>query len=101
MHPPARPIGPCHFCGKMGHLRLYCPARAMAGNQKWYPFQCVCVAGVDVGYRDSKYRAVKCVNSANVIVRDGYSPGTKLREVLIIVIPSLVTPVVGWMLLVQ
>ena len=43
-----RPIGPCHFCGEMGHLRLYCPARATAVSKKWYPSQVECVTGVNV-----------------------------------------------------
>ena len=28
--PFTRPVGPCHFCGEMGHLRLYCPVRVVA-----------------------------------------------------------------------
>ena len=30
----ARPVGPCHFCGEMGHLRLYCPVRTSATSGK-------------------------------------------------------------------
>ena len=44
----ARPVGPCHFCGEMGHLRLHCPVRAAAIGRKWYPFHEDCVVGVDV-----------------------------------------------------
>ena len=40
----SRPVGPCHFCGKMGHLRLYCPVRAAAEGRRWYPFQCETVS---------------------------------------------------------
>ena len=39
-----RPVGPCHFCGEMGHLRLHCPARMAAEGRKWYPFQCETVS---------------------------------------------------------
>ena len=45
-----RPIRPHHFCGGMGHLRLYYLARAAAGNKKWYPSQVECVTSVDVQY---------------------------------------------------
>ena len=41
-------IGPCHFCGEMGHLRLYYPARVAAGNRNWYPSQVECATSVDV-----------------------------------------------------
>ena len=34
MQPGARPIGPCHFCGKMGHLRLFCPAKVAIDGKK-------------------------------------------------------------------
>ena len=47
----ARPVEPCHFCGKMGHLCLYCPARKGAANWKWYPFHVECVAVVNVKCR--------------------------------------------------
>ena len=34
----SRPVGPCHFCGEMGHLRLSCPTRSSMEGKKWYPF---------------------------------------------------------------
>ena len=30
----ARPVGPCHFCGEMGHLRLYCLVRTSGTSGK-------------------------------------------------------------------
>ena len=73
--PPARPVGPCHFCGEMGHLHLYCPARAIAVNRKWYPFQNDSVLGVDVGYNESIYKLAKCVNGVNARASDGCCKG--------------------------
>ena len=58
----ARPVGPCHFCGEMGHLRLHCPARTVATGRKWYPFQADCVVGVDVKHRECKCGVAECVN---------------------------------------
>lgn len=78
--PPARPVRPCHFCGKMGHLLLYCPARAAAASRKWYPFQKECVLGVDVEDRESSYRAVECVNSVNVRSADACCEGKRIAE---------------------
>ena len=48
-----RPVGPCHFCGEMGHLRLYCPPRAAATNSNWYPFQVEHDTGVDLLYKEN------------------------------------------------
>ena len=60
-----RPIGPCHFCGEMGHINLYCLARAAAGNRKWYPLHVDCVTGVDVQYIELMYEGVECVKGAD------------------------------------
>ena len=78
--PPTRPIGPCHFCGEMGHLSLSCPVRAMAVSRKWYPFQRKCVLGVDVEHRKSIYSAAKCVRGVGVRTSDVCCEGIESRE---------------------
>ena len=62
----SRPIGPCHFCGEMGHLRLHCPAKAAVASRKWYPFHADCVAGFDVKHGVCKCRVAKGVNCIGV-----------------------------------
>ena len=52
----SRPVGPCHFCGKMGHLRLYCPVRASKEGKKWYPF--LSKEGVDTVDGSSEVRCI-------------------------------------------
>ena len=64
----ATPIGPCHFCGKLGHLRLHCPVRAAATVRKWCPFQSDCVVGVDVEHGVCKCRVDECVNCTDMKV---------------------------------
>ena len=78
--PPTRPIGPCHFYGEMGHLRLSCPTRAVTVSQKWYPFQKECVLGVDLGHRESIYNAGICVNCVNVRYSDVCCEGIESSE---------------------
>ena len=56
----ARPVGPCHFCGEMGHMRLHCPGKAAVAGQKWHPFQVNCVAGTDVKHGVCKCGVAKC-----------------------------------------
>ena len=58
-------IGPCHFRGEMGHLRLYCPAMAAAENRKWYPSQVERVKCADVQYSEVKCVCAEGVTRAN------------------------------------
>ena len=60
-----RPVRPCHFCGEMGHLRLYCPARAAAVNRKWYPFHVEGDTSCDVRYRERRCEGAGSVNKTD------------------------------------
>ena len=36
--PSKGPIGPCFACGKLGHLRSFCPKIVgVPSNKQWYP----------------------------------------------------------------
>ena len=78
--PAARPIGPCHFCGEFGHLRLYCPARAAAAQKQWYPFQVECVTGVDVEDKESMCESAECAVGVNKETAESNSVSNTVRE---------------------
>ena len=88
----ARPVGPCHFCGEMGHLRLHCPARAAATGRKWYPFREGCVVGVDVKHREYKCGVAECVNCVDVKVNSSTCKHIESKKVSI----ALMAGAVWW-----
>ena len=82
-----RPVGPCHFSGKMSHLCLYCPARASVEGKKCilFPFE-KCSDEVVHGSEASCESAANCyTGSDNVLRKQGVKDVVKASNSAIVV----------------
>ena len=79
--PGGRPVGPCHFCGEMGHLRLYCPTRASVEGKKWYPFPSKKCSDEVVHGSEASCKSVNCGTEANkALSRDGVKASNSIND---------------------